>query len=154
MIEFTHCHYGPKCWACRLEPELKKDHTWYDVCLAWKAVKGGRSVMPIKRPEGAPINVGAPASSRKGDDWVLYPSLCEFLSEDTYEDGGARKTGTLTIFLDGGGFKCSLNDRDLDRVAFLSSESITGLLVLLEDKLKASSIDWRESQGKGARRRR
>lgn len=108
--------------------------------------------MGLKKPVVAAADGGVPDRAQRGDDWVLYPALMEFLATDSYEDGTPRRTATLTVFTDGGLIKASVNDRDNDGVAFVTSESIAALLVVLEDKLKASSLDWRYKQG-GKRRR-
>lgn len=109
----------------------------------------GRYDMPIKKPQPTQATGGVPGGARTGDDWVLYPTLMEFLSEDRYDDGSPRRTATVTLFADAGTVKGSLNDRDLDRVAFVSAESLAALLVILEAKLSESSLDWRDNQGKG-----
>lgn len=114
--------------------------------------KGDES-MGIERPAVAPGSQGANGTARHGDDWVLYPALLEFLTETRYTDGSSRRTGTITVFSDGGQVKASLNDRDLDRVAFVSATSLAGLLVILEEKLATSSADWRSPQPSGRRRK-
>lgn len=105
--------------------------------------------MGLKKPTDVEVAGAVPQRARSGDDWILYPTLMEFLTEDRWEDGSPRRTATITLFADAGAVKASLNDRHFDRVAFVTSESIAALLVVLEDKLKASSLDFRPSQGGG-----
>lgn len=119
-----------------------------------KAKRERESEMGLKRPdvvgEAAIVFGGTePCESR-----VLYPLVCEYLTADRYEDGSARRTSTITIFAEGRGFKGSLNDRDLDRVAFASSTEIEGLLALFEAKLKESSLDWRVNGGNNGKKPR
>lgn len=109
--------------------------------------------MGLKKPERASLDASVSGGARIGDDWILYPSLMEFLAEDRYEDGSPRRTATLTIFTDAGGIKASINDRDNDGVAFVTSESIAALLVVIEGKLQASSLEWKYSQGRGPKRK-
>jgi len=109
--------------------------------------------MGIKRPDPVAGDARAVGLGKSTDDWILYPTLMEYLTASSYEDGSARRPATLTVFCDQGQVKASVNDRDLDRVAFCTAETIEGLLVLLEDKLKTSSIEWRPSQGKPQRRK-
>jgi len=112
----------------------------------------GNDEMGIERPSVATGDARAHGIGKRSDDWLLYPSLMEFLTEEKYTDGSARQCGTLTVFSDGGSVKASVNDRDLNRVAFITAETFEGLLGLVEDKLKSSSVDWRPSQGKARRK--
>lgn len=105
--------------------------------------------MGIRKPEVVKDAEHVFKRDRSSDDWLLYPTLMEYLTEDRYEDGSARRTATLTLFADAGQIKCSLNDRDVDRVAFVTAATIEGCLGVLETKLKESSIEWRVNQGSG-----
>lgn len=82
-----------------------------------------------------------------------WPALVEFLSEDFWPDGTARKPGSLTVFFDGGRWKVACNDRDQETVGFGSCEGLGGLLDWLERALREGSLDWRHT-GRGPSNRR
>lgn len=110
--------------------------------------------VPIKKPDSPAPDGGVSRSTREGDDWVLYPTLMEYLTEDRYEDGSSRRTSTVTLFAQDGQVKGCVNDRDNDCSAFFSAASIESLLAVIESKLKESSADWRRNQGGSKRRSR
>lgn len=81
------------------------------------------------------------------------PNLAEYLCAQAYGDGTPRKTATLTIFVDDGAFKASLNDRDNERSLFVSGSGFYDVLdvleaLLLEDDTK---VGWRRSKQPEAR---
>jgi len=123
--------------------------------LRWLGLQEkGYDEMGIKRPatvEGAP---GISGASRDGNDWVLYPTIMEWLTEEKYEDGKPRVTSSITLFAGEGLVKASFNDRDFNRVAFVTAKTFEELLAIIEAKLTESSLDWRPSQGKGRGRGR
>jgi len=122
--------------------------------LYFRELERKRCEMGIKRPEPSDAVVVVPGGAQRGESWVLYPTLCEWLASDRYEDGTPRRTSTVTLFADGSGFKASLNDRDSDRVAFVSAAEIEGVLALLEAKLTESSLDWRKNGPGGGKKPR
>lgn len=71
------------------------------------------------------------------------PMLYAMMTDDKWDDGDARETSTLTLFVDAGMLKAVLNDRALSRTAFASSATLEGLLDALEEGLEADSLDWR-----------
>lgn len=113
-----------------------------------------RDEMGIRKPDVVKDAERVFGRDRSSDDWLLYPTLMEYLSEDRYEDGTPRRTSTLAVFVQDGQVKCSLNDRDLDRVAFVSAETVEGCMAVLEAKLKESSIEWRDSKGNSQRKKK
>lgn len=94
------------------------------------------------------VSLGEDISLPEDSDFrVRYPLIYEFLSATTYSDGSKRRTSTLTLFLDAGGLKVSLNDRDQDFVAFVTADGLVSVLDALEAALEADSLDWRKSGG-------
>lgn len=110
--------------------------------------------MPLKKPDLPQADNGAPVRAREGDSWVLYPTIMEYLTEDSWDDRTARVTSTLSVFFHEGTLRLSINDRALDRVAFVTATGIEELLAVLEAKLKESSLDWRKSSPKPGGKRR
>lgn len=52
------------------------------------------------------------------------------------------------MFAEDGKFKSCVNDREGGYYAFVSSDTLDGLLDALEKGLRDGSLDWRQSQGK------
>lgn len=103
-------------------------------------------------PENPPWVIPAPAGSSgswlSAKDDVLRvrcPTLHDFMTLAGY-GGKARVTGSLSLFCEEGKFKASINDRDGGHVAFLSGDSLWGLLEAIDRGLKSGSLDWRVSQ--------
>lgn len=78
-----------------------------------------------------------------------HPALSEFLSLEEWEPGVERARGTLTLFFEDGCFKASVNDRDGERVAFVTKRGHKALLDAIEKGLATDSLDWRQSWQKG-----
>lgn len=74
---------------------------------------------------------------------LACPLLFEMLTVTTWPDGEARVPATLTIFVDGGGFKCCLNDKDQGLSCFYFAESLDGLFSGLEGALKGDTLVWK-----------
>jgi hypothetical protein len=73
--------------------------------------------------------------------WV--PHLHDHLTEQTWEDGKKRETSTLLVFVEGGMWKCRLNDRATKLSAWVSAESWESLIETVESSLKVGSLEWR-----------
>lgn len=72
-----------------------------------------------------------------------YPSLSEHLTDETYDDGQSRERSTLTIFVEDGRIKAALNDRDNKQSMYASSDSLRGVLKLLENALANDKAEFR-----------
>lgn len=72
-----------------------------------------------------------------------YPAIAEHLCCMAYEDGTKRQTSTVTLFVESGMLKMSLNDREEGRSLYVSSETFLGVVELLEVALMADSPPWR-----------
>jgi len=94
---------------------------------------------------------GVPGGLDQSDLAVRYPCLYEHLAVAQYDDGTARKLSTLTLFVDQGGIKACLNDRDQGLTGWISAESLAGLLDALETALADDRLDWRRSERPGGK---
>lgn len=72
-----------------------------------------------------------------------FPTLGEFLSMSHWPGGEPRETGTITLLFDAGQVKAALNDRDANVSAFVSAETLTGVLKAIEEGLTEGKLDWR-----------
>jgi hypothetical protein len=76
---------------------------------------------------------------------LTYPGMFEFLTATQYGIGEVRKPGTITLFLDAGGLKACVNDRDQGMTAFATGESLAALLDAVERGLQGDTLDWRRA---------
>ena len=74
---------------------------------------------------------------------TLYPVLLDYMLLDRFDDGSARKTTTLTFFLEDGALKVCVKDREESLVAFPTSDSFEGLLGTVEALLAEERMEWR-----------
>lgn len=88
-----------------------------------------------------------PAKARDDDFRKKYPVLHEFLVLCGY-GGKARKTGSLSLWAEEGKFKACVSDKEGGRIAFISSDSVAGLLEAVDRGLKSGHLDWRASNWK------
>lgn len=72
-----------------------------------------------------------------------HPLLYEHLTSEKWEDGAARETSTLTIYLDSGLWKVCLNNRAEKLTAWLTAETWGKMLDGLEKGLADGTLDWR-----------
>jgi hypothetical protein len=72
------------------------------------------------------------------------PNLVEFLSRSAWPDGKARETGTVLVCFGEGRWRLWLNDRDFDGLsAWVSAETLRGVLLAAEKGLAGNSLEWR-----------
>jgi len=76
-----------------------------------------------------------------------YPTITEMLYATSYEDKTLRQTSTLLIFCDNGVLRICLNDRDNQRSAFVTGETVEGTLLKLEDQLATQTVEWKNKAG-------
>ena len=99
--------------------------------------------MGLSKPPAGSVRGPAPAVADL-DLFDGYPVLRAFLLDRTYEDGSARATSTLTLFLgDQGLLGGTLKDRDCDRAIFGVGLSIDDLAASLERQLASENTPWR-----------
>lgn len=72
-----------------------------------------------------------------------FPLVMEYLVTARWDDGKPREVATLMLVAEGGRWKVQLRDRANRRVAWLSGDTILGVLASLESALGADQVDWR-----------
>lgn len=85
---------------------------------------------------------------------AVIPTIRSYLCDDRWADGTPRKPSTLLIFTEDGRWKCCLSDRDLERNAFFTATSLSGLVEAVEQSLASDRVEWRKryngpQRGKG-----
>lgn len=110
--------------------------------------------MPLKKREVSPTGDSASSPAVEFGAWAKdYPTLCEFLSQRLWEDATPRATGTILVFVEAGGWRCCVKDREYGEVAFVSGKTPTALLGAIEKGLTAGTLDFRPDKPQGAPRR-
>ena len=114
----------------------------------------GGNRMALTRPSGAAPGSGGGGALAGGDAATLFPTLWEYLSGDTWDDGSARATSTMLAFVEDGMVKLCVNDRALQRKAWMTGRSPEAALAALEAALAAGNIEWRPDKAPGTGKRR
>lgn len=100
--------------------------------------------MPLKKDTFVPRPAGSSAISLEPCSLSkLYPTVVEFLSSATWEDGTSRETGTITLLTHEGQLKAAVNDRGSSTSAFVSARSLTALLKAIEAGLAQGTLEFR-----------
>ncbi len=97
----------------------------------------------MKRPE--PVQTTGTTNPLTADTAgaAKYPTLVEYLTCLTYDDGTSRETSTVSLFIEDGKWKVAVNDRDLRRSAYVTGDTLQGVLSLAEKGLANHTLDWR-----------
>jgi len=84
-----------------------------------------------------------------------YPTIVEFVSCSRWQDGEERVPGSLTLYCQEGAFKCTLREKTLGLVGFVSGKTFTALLHSIETALAKGTVEWRvdayAKKGKGGK---
>jgi hypothetical protein len=83
-----------------------------------------------------------------------FPCLWRFVADDRWDDGSIRESGTVTLMVDQGWCKAALNDRGQRLVAFVTSDSLEGLLRAVDKGLVDETLEWRPWREDGGGKRR
>lgn len=92
-------------------------------------------------PSGGAVGGGSGPDDSKFAD--KFPALWEYLTLRQHDDGAPRETSTMLVFVEGGQWKCCVNDRDAGMSAFVSASTFEGLMKAVEEALKQGKADWR-----------
>lgn len=104
--------------------------------------------MALQRRVVAAATAGDGFAATDGAVSELFPTLVEFLTQQTWAPEEKRKTGTIMILAEHGVWKCWINDRDGKRSAWVSGGLVMDLLNSVERGLADDSLTWREDVGK------
>lgn len=97
----------------------------------------------IRKRDSVPL-AAVPAAGALDDEFGRrWPSVLEMLTAVQYPDGSARRTSTITFFVDDSESKVCLNDRDNGLTAWVSASSLILALDSLEVGLADDTTVWR-----------
>lgn len=142
-------HFCGYCYAGRKGRAVYRGH-W-----GWRPPRRVRKWSgPMKRPSAfSGGGAGKPLPPDPGTWQKSFPTLVQFLSDATWEDGTSRLTGTCLLFAEDGAWKACLRDREVDAVAFVSAKTPGDLLGTVERLLASDACDWRKSKPNPAKKR-
>lgn len=86
-----------------------------------------------------------------GELATRFAAVGEFLTCSEWSKGVPRQTGSLLLCVDQGLLKVWVNDRDGERSAWVSGDSLEAVLDAVERGLREDRLDWRAQRGKGRR---
>lgn len=142
------------CWACWHNAPLSGWHFQPMPCpheITWLKEY---EWMGLTRPVVSSPNGGEQGGVTEGMLAKKAPTLLAMLQDTKYDDGSARQTSTLLIFVEAGMVKGCLNDREIGQTLWATGDSLEGLLTGLEARLAKGTGEWRPGgQGKGKRGR-
>jgi len=153
---YSPCGTDRKGWCgkCYENTRARANHSGHH---GYRQPRKERSCsMPLKAPKTSGASTsGMPASSWQGSPLASLPELMEFLSSTVLEEGAKRLTGTLQISTGQGRWQGKLRDLQAKVYCFVTSETLEGLLLSLNEVCSTGEADWRADEwpgGKGARK--
>jgi len=69
--------------------------------------------------------------------------LWRFIADDRWDDGTVRMPGTVTVLVDQGWIKAAVSDKEARATAFVTSDSLEGLLRAIDRGLQEEALEWR-----------
>jgi len=107
----------------------------------------------MRKPES--VSASGPSAGGVSDaDWgKRFPTICEYLTADAFDDGTPRELSSLSIRMEGGEVRLALNDPYSSRSMYTAARSVKEALELMEGHLKSSGGSWRPWKA-GARGKR
>jgi len=82
-----------------------------------------------------------------------YPNTYSFLFDGYYDDGKARKTGSISVFVQMGALKVCITDKDMSRMAFLTATTWADLWDMVEMAICDDGTVWKASSSSFGERR-
>jgi hypothetical protein len=100
--------------------------------------------MALSRSVGAAQAAGQTRGAEDEAFSLRFATLHEFLTQLVWEDGKPRKPGSILLFTDQARWKLLVHDKDARMGAFLTGNTVDGLLQDADDGLSNGSLDWRK----------
>ncbi len=97
----------------------------------------------LQRRDKAPKSTGNGAVVGDGSISGDFAATAEFVSCGNCGDGTIRVPGTLLFCTGEGRWRAWLNDRDGEVAAWVSAETLAGLLEAVEAGLRNQTLEWR-----------
>ena len=115
---------------------------WSDLSYAQKEDVVMSWLRQVRRPDG-PLGAGGLA---RDPVWLQeYPAIHEYCTAGVHPDGSVRRVATITLFAEGGSWKCYFNERDAGASLCASADTVAGALAAVEVMLEGECPPWRFS---------
>jgi len=134
------CVYGAEN---RRGKRSNRGHRFYSAPRPWYKVVTRE--MSMKKPESA-VRAASTEKPEICDLAIRWENLFEFLSDVTWDDGTKRVAGTLLLMYEDGQWKVMLNDKGLQRVAFVSGKTMEEVLDKADLNVRDDTLDWRKAK--------
>jgi len=72
-----------------------------------------------------------------------YPTISEYLSHTTWDDGKPRKPSKLSVGVKDSGINLALNDDEMKQSCYSWGRSLDEALATMEDGLRGGDVEWR-----------
>lgn len=82
------------------------------------------------------------------------PWLLAFLTQVWWDKGDPRETGTIMVLAEEGKWKCWVHDRDAERSAWVSADTMLQLFQRVNEGLSGKGLGWRADGAKGGKKGR
>jgi len=112
-----------------------------DVLTLLRREEMGRYLKRVAAENGEAKKRALAKDKETADSW---PAWFEWMTTDVWEDGTARETSTLLVFVEDGLWKCCFSDREASRRLWVSGTTLGGMLGALDASLRTGEGDWRE----------
>ena len=145
---------GSPCYLCTLGAKGKAFYKGHRGYRCGMEIKNGRSRMALVRPTGNQAGSGGGGVLAGSDATILFPNVWEYLTGLAWEDGSARQTSTLLVFVEDGMCKMCINDRALGRKAWATGPTPEAAITSLESCLASGAVEWRLDKAGGGGRRK
>jgi len=138
---------GMFCWKCYVGLRGRRGYKGHRrACGTSVAERKGPWLMALKKPEASAASTSLSPSVASTEWAILWPSLWEFLTAATWDDGSKRRLPTLLLFWEEGLWKSCLSDRDQGRTGWSSGPSPEALMTSLDAQLRDDRVEWRKAR--------
>jgi len=120
-----------------------KGHRFYRPPRAWWQVV--TKEMSMRKPS-ATVTGGDTSRAEPCDMACKFENLFAFVSDVTWDDSSKRTPGTMLLMFEDGMFKIMLNDKALNRFAFVSGRTWEEVLTKAELGVRDEALEWRRSK--------
>lgn len=107
--------------------------------------------MTFLRRQASAESGGIPQGVQADTFTSRYPAVSEYMTAFTWPGGEARLTSTLMIFVDHGGVKVCLKDREAMASVWVCARGVDEAMDLLEAAVASGRAEWRPDAAKRKR---
>jgi hypothetical protein len=98
--------------------------------------------MALIRRDAKANAAGKGQAGQLPEELDLYPTLKDFLTLEKWSETEPRTTGSFSVFYQDGVVKVSLNDKDANKVAYVTLGAGDEMLSVIEEVLNDPNFRW------------